>query len=65
MRSDSFIVTVDKDDNPHLIDSMELSIVIKGKPVRLIESKRDDVFKLLPSAFDICLGLIVLRPSPP
>ena len=25
MRSDSFIVTVDKDDNPHLIDSMELS----------------------------------------
>ena len=47
MRSDSFIVTVDKDDNPHLIDSMELSKYSFKATVDVDGSKQvvDEMFK--------------------
>ena len=47
MRSDSFIVTVDKDDNPHLIDSMELSKYSFKATVDVDGSKQivDELFK--------------------
>ena len=47
MKSDSFIVTVDKDDNPHLIDSMELSKYSFKATVDVDGSKQvvDELFK--------------------
>ena len=47
MKSDSFIVTVDKDDTPHLIDSMELSKYSFKAEVDIDGSKQivDDLFK--------------------
>ena len=47
MRSDSFIVTVDNDDNSHLIDSMELSKYSFKATVDVDGSKQivDDMFK--------------------
>ena len=47
MKSDSFIVTVDKDDNPHLIDSMELSKYSFKATVDVDGSKQvvDEMFK--------------------
>ena len=47
MKSDSFIVTVDKDDNPHLIDSMELSKYSFKAEVDVDGSKQvvDELFK--------------------
>ena len=47
MRSDSFIVTVDNDNNPHLIDEMELSKYSFKATVDVDGSKQivDDMFK--------------------